>query len=35
MPMCVKEGVVDKAVFRGSSGAVIAAIGWFGTTAQT
>jgi hypothetical protein len=32
--VCVKEGVVGKAVFRGSSGAVIAAIGWFGTTSR-
>lgn len=31
--VCVKEGVAGKALFRGSSGAVIAAIGWFGTTA--
>jgi hypothetical protein len=30
--VCVKEGVPGKAVFRGSSGAVIAAIGWFGMT---
>jgi hypothetical protein len=30
--VCVKEGVAGKAVFRGSSGAVIATIGWFGTT---
>ncbi|KAH3961262.1 hypothetical protein HBI56_200060 [Parastagonospora nodorum] len=30
--VCIKEGVPGKAVFRGSSGAVIAAIGWFGAT---
>jgi hypothetical protein len=33
--VCVKEGVPSKALFRGSSGAVIAVIGWFGTTART
>jgi hypothetical protein len=31
--MCLKEGVPGKALFRGTSGVVISAIGWFGTTA--
>lgn len=31
--VCVKEGVPGKAVFRGASGAIIAAVGWFGVTA--
>jgi hypothetical protein len=32
--VCVKEGVPGKAVFRGSSGAVIAAIGLLQTTSR-
>lgn len=32
--MCLKEGVPGKALFRGASGVVISAIGWFGLTAR-
>lgn len=32
--VCLKEEVPGKALFRGSSGAIISAIGWYGLTAR-